>query len=186
MSRLGKKPILIPEGVEIKIEKGILTVKGPLGSVSRSFKDDISISINKDMINLEPNKTKKTRRQKEVFALWGTYSSHIRNMLEGVTKGFSKTLIIEGIGYRVIKEGSVLILSLGFSHSVKAAIPEGLDLKVEKNTIIISGVDKEKVGAFAAQIRALKKPEPYKGKGIHYQGEIIRRKSGKKATASAV
>jgi len=186
MSRLGKKPILIPEGVEVKFENGLLTVKGPLGSVSRIFKDDIAISKNKDMINLEPNKTKKVRRQKEVSALWGTYSSHIRNMLEGVTKGFSRTLVIEGIGYRAAKEGTMLVLSLGFSHPVKAAIPEGLDLKLEKNTIIISGVDKEKVGAFAAQIRALKKPEPYKGKGIHYQGEIIRRKSGKKAAASTV
>jgi len=186
MSRLGKKPILIPEGVEVKLENGLLTVGGPLGAISRSFKDDILISVNKGMISLKPNKVKKARRQKETVALWGTYSSHIRNMVEGVTKTFSKTLIIEGIGYRVSKEGSTLILSLGFSHPVKAPIPEGIELKVEKNTITISGVDKEKVGTFAGKIRALKKPEPYKGKGIRYQGEIVRHKAGKKAAASSV
>jgi large subunit ribosomal protein L6 len=186
MSRLGKKPILIPEGVEVKLENGLLTVGGPLGAISRNFKDDILISVNKGMISLKPNKAKKARRQKETIALWGTYSSHIRNMVEGVTKAFSKTLVIEGIGYRALKDGSVLTLSLGFSHPVKAPIPEGIELKVEKNTIMISGVDKEKVGTFAGKIRALKKPEPYKGKGIRYQGEIVRHKAGKKAAASAV
>jgi large subunit ribosomal protein L6 len=186
MSRLGKKPIMIPQGVEIGLKDEILSVKGPLGEISRNFKDDIVISVEKDKITLSPNTAKKARRTKEISALWGTYASHIRNMIEGVSKGFNKVLVIEGIGYRAGKEGSILVLSLGFSHSVKVLIPQGIDLKLEKNTIVISGADKEQVGAFAAQIRGLKKPEPYKGKGIRYQDEIIRRKSGKKAVASTI
>ncbi len=186
MSRLGKKPIMIPEGVSVKIENGLLTVKGPLGETSRHFKDDIIISVNPDMISLKPNKVKKIRRAKETVSLWGTYASHVRNMIDGVTKGFSKVLVIEGVGYRATKEGSALALSLGFSHPVKMSIPQSIDLKVEKNTITISGVDKEQVGTFAAQIRDLKKPEPYKGKGIRYEKEVIRHKAGKKAVASAV
>lgn len=186
MSRLGKKPILIPEGVEAKFENGLLTIKGPLGEISRNFKDDIIISVEKDRITLSPNAAKKIRRTKEISSLWGTYASHIRNMVEGVAKAFSKTLVIEGIGFRAAKEGPVLVLSLGFSHPIKVSIPAGIDLKLEKNTIVIFGVDKEQVGAFAAQIRSLKKPEPYKGKGIRYQGEIVRHKAGKKAVATAV
>ncbi len=186
MSRLGKKPIAIPKGVDVKFEKGRLTVNGPLGELSRDFKDDIFISVKDDAVILEPNKAKKIRRERGVNALWGTYASHIRNMVSGVVKGFSKTLIIEGIGYRALKEDSNLVLNIGFSHPVKISTPPGLDVKIEKNTIItISGMDKERVGAFAAQLRELKKPEPYKGKGIRYQGEIIRRKSGKKAASTA-
>lgn len=186
MSRLGKKPIIIPEKVEAKFKDGLLSVKGPLGEISRDFKDDIIIGLEKDKIILTPNEAKKTRRAKEISALWGTYASHIRNMIEGVVRGFSKTLVIEGIGYRAGKEGSTLVLSLGFSHPVKVPIPQGIDLKLEKNTIVISGLDKEQVGTFAAKVRALKKPEPYKGKGIRYQDEFVRHKAGKKAVASAV
>lgn len=186
MSRLGKKPIMIPEGVEVKFKDGLMAIKGPMGGVSRYFKDDIIISVEKNEITLRPNAAKKTRRNKEISAFWGTYASHIRNMIEGVTKGFSKILVIEGIGYRAAKDGSILILTLGFSHPVKVPVPPGVDLKLEKNTIVISGVDKEQVGTFAAQVRDFKKPEPYKGKGIRYQGEIIRHKAGKKAVASAV
>lgn len=187
MSRIGKKPIIIPEGVEVKLENGNVGVKGPLGENKRFFKDDILISVDaeKKEINLKPAE-KKIRRQKEISALWGTYASHIRNMVLGVTKGFSKSLVIEGVGYRASKESSTLVLSLGFSHPVKVQIPSGIDLKIEKNIITLSGVDKEQVGAFAAKIKALKKPEPYKGKGIRYEGEIIRHKAGKKAVASAV
>jgi large subunit ribosomal protein L6 len=185
MSRLGKKPILIPEGISVKFENGTLTVKGPLGEISRNFKDDIVISVDKGAVNLKPNPAKKTRRTKEISSLWGTYASHIRNMINGVAKGFTKVLVIEGIGYRATKEDSTLILSLGFSHPVKVAIPQGVDLKIEKNTIIISGADKEQIGTFAAKVRAFKKPEPYKGKGIRYQGEIVRHKAGKKAVATA-
>jgi large subunit ribosomal protein L6 len=186
MSRLGKKPIIIPEGVEVKFKDNLLTVKGPLGQISRSFKDDIVISVEKDRIILNPNTAKKIRRAKEISSLWGTYASHISNMIKGVAKGFNKVLVIEGIGYRAAKEGSTLVLSLGFSHPVKVDIPEGIDLKLEKNMILISGPDKEQVGEFAAKVRALKKPEPYKGKGIRYQNEFVRHKAGKKAVASAV
>ncbi len=185
MSRVGKKTIIIPEGVKVGFENQTITVKGPLGEEKRIFKDDISILVGEKTINLEPNKAKKFRRAKEISALWGTYASHISNMIEGVVKGFSKTLVIEGIGYRASKEGSVLVLTLGFSHPVKVPIPSGIDLKTEKNTIIISGPNKEQVGAFAAKIRDFKKPEPYKGKGIRYQGEIVRHKAGKKAVATA-
>ncbi len=185
MSRIGKKPIVIPQGVEVQFENGVMTVKGPLGENSRVFKDDISIAFADGKIILEPNKSKKFRRTKETSALWGTYAAHILNMIEGVTKGFSKTLVIEGIGYRAIKEGSNLNLILGFSHPVKVPIPAGIDLKTEKNTIIISGANKDSVGMFTAQIRALKKPEPYKGKGIRYEKEVVRHKAGKKAVASS-
>jgi len=186
MSRVGKKPIIIPEGVSAKFENGLMTVKGPLGEESRKFKEDILISVGEKTISLEPNKARKFRRAKEISALWGTYASHIRNMVEGVVKGFSKTLVIEGIGYRASKEGSTLILNLGFSHPVKVSIPPGIDLKTEKNTIIISGPNKEQVGMFASKVRALKKPEPYKGKGIRYEKEIVRHKAGKKAAATTI
>lgn len=185
MSRLGKKPIIIPEGVQVKFEKGILTAKGPKGETSRAFKDDIVISIDKDKIILKISEAKKFRHAKEVSALWGTYGSHIRNMVKGAAEGFSKILAIEGIGYKAQKEGEILVLSLGFSHPVKVTIPKNIDLKTEKNTIIIFGADKEEVGAFASKVRALKKPEPYKGKGIRYQGEVVRHKAGKKAVASS-
>lgn len=188
MSRLGKKPILIPENVEVKFENGVLVIKGPLGQLSRVFKDDINISISgpDKTITLVPRKTKSKREARKTVALWGTYASHIRNMIESVTKGFSKILVIEGVGYRLAKEGSVLTLNLGLSHPVKVLIPEGIDLRVEKNMLIISGPDKEKVGAFTSKIRNLKKPEPYKGKGIRYEKEVIRHKAGKKAVASTV
>jgi large subunit ribosomal protein L6 len=186
MSRVGKKLIIIPEGASARFENGLLTVKGPLGEESRKFKDDILISIAEGTIKVEPNKAKKIRRAKEISALWGAYASHIRNMLEGVVKSFSKTLVIEGIGYRASKEGSTLILNLGFSHPVKVPIPSGIDLKIEKNTIIISGPNKEQVGMFTSKVRALKKPEPYKGKGIRYEKEIVRHKAGKKAVATTI
>ncbi len=186
MSRLGKKPIIIPEGVQVKFENGILTAKGPKGEISRVFKDDIVIFVDQDKIILKLNEAKKFRHAKEVSALWGTYASHIRNMIKGAVEGFSKILIVEGIGYKAQKEGENLVLSLGFSHLIKVPIPPKIDLKTEKNTIMIFGVDKEKVGGFASKIRALKKPEPYKGKGIRYQGELVRHKAGKKAVASSV
>lgn len=179
MSRLGKKPILIPSGVEIKINDDFFFVKGPLGEIVKKFKENIKIEIKEGSIVLTPQKN-----IKESFALWGTYASHIKNMIEGVTRGFEKKLIIEGVGFKAQIEGSNLVLSLGLSHPIKTEIPKDLNVKVEKNVIIISGADKEKVGQFSAQIRALKKPEPYKGKGIRYEKEIIRRKAGKKVAAT--
>ncbi|MBI4692133.1 MAG: 50S ribosomal protein L6 [Candidatus Terrybacteria bacterium] len=179
MSRLGKKPIIIPENVKVTEENGVLIIKGPLGEISRNFKKDINIEIKEGSIVLVPQKN-----IKENFALWGTYASHIKNMIEGVTKGFEKKLIIEGVGFRAQLEESNLVLNLGLSHPVKVEIPKDLKVKTEKNVIVVFGADKEKVGQFSSQIRALKKPEPYKGKGIRYEGEIIRRKAGKKAAAA--
>ncbi len=180
MSRIGKKSILIPENVEIKIDNDILSAKGPLGELSRYFKDEIEIFLKDKEINLKPKKS-----GKQIMSLWGTYASHIKNMIEGTTKGFEKKLVIEGIGYKAQSDGLNLSLNIGFSHPVKLEIPKDIKITIEKNIISIFGIDKEKVGFFAAKIRALKKPEPYKGKGIRYENEIVRRKTGKKAGAEA-
>jgi len=179
MSRIGKKPIPIPTGVEVKMEDGVIAVKGPLGELRRSFKGDIEIKIGEKEIVLSPRK-----ETGAAMALWGTYASHIGNMVDGVTKGFEKKLIVDGVGFKAQVEGRDLALSLGFSHPVKAAIPEGIKVSVEKNVISVSGIDKEAVGSFSAKVRMLKKPEPYKGKGIRYENEIVRRKAGKKAVAA--
>ena len=180
MSRLGKKPIIIPSGVEAKINGEVFTVKGPKGELNRRMKNDIEISLTGNEITLKPK-----RNSKEVMALWGTYASHIKSMIKGVTEGFEKKLVIEGIGFKAQMEGANITLNLGLSHPLKVEIPKDLKAAVEKNIITISGADKEKVGAISAKIRALKKPEPYKGKGIRYENEVIRRKSGKKAATAA-
>ncbi|NOY35556.1 MAG: 50S ribosomal protein L6 [bacterium] len=179
MSRIGKKPISIPNGVEVKMEDGVVIVKGPLGELKRGFKDDIEIKIGESEVVLAPKK-----ETGPMMALWGTYASHIGNMVEGVTKGFEKKLIVDGVGFKVQVEGQNLTLNLGFSHPVKVAIPEGVKVSVEKNIISVSGIDKEAVGGFSAKIRMLKKPEPYKGKGIRYENEVVRRKAGKKAATA--
>jgi len=176
MSRIGKKIIDIPEKTEVTVVDNTVTVKGPLGAISRFFKPDISIKIENKQVTLEP--TKKTI---ESNALWGTYSSHISNMIEGVNKGFEKKLIVEGIGFKSDVKGTDLNLSLGFSHLVKLAIPKDLKVTAEKNVVTVSGVNKESVGEFSAKLRAFKKPEPYKGKGVHYSNEVVRRKQGKKS-----
>jgi len=176
MSRLGKQIIAIPEKTTIAMDGNIVTVKGPLGEISRVFRDsEITINI-ADTVTLVP-------KRNDVFsrALWGTYASHIKNMLAGVNKAYEKKLILEGVGFKSEVVGTSLNLALGFSHPVKMAIPEGLTVKAEKNVITISGIDKEKVGQFASQVRSMKKPEPYKGKGFRYEGEVIRRKQGKKS-----
>lgn len=180
MSRIGKKPIEIPDKIEVKKEGNTIVVKGPLGELERNFKSDIDISIGDKEIVLNPAK-----KTKQAIALWGTYASHINNMIKGVSKGFEKNLVLEGVGFKVQMEGKNLVLSLGFSHPVKVSVPDGLKVEVEKNVIKVSGPDKEEVGAFSAKIRSLKKPEPYKGKGIRYEGEQIIRKAGKKAVAGA-
>ncbi|MEK7647044.1 MAG: 50S ribosomal protein L6 [Patescibacteria group bacterium] len=180
MSRIGKKPISIPSGVTVAVEDGMVQVKGPKGNMSRQFRDDINIAVKDNEVVCSVRKDSKL-----AFTLWGTYASHIQNMIEGVTQGFVKKLEIEGIGYKAKEENGKLILNLGFSHPVEVLAPEGIKFTVEKNLITVSGIDKELVGEMAAKIRAHKKPDPYKGKGIHYLGEIIRRKAGKKAAASA-
>ena len=176
MSRLGKQPIAIPEDIEVKLEDGVVSVKGPLGELSRSMRSDISITVENGLITLTPaNDTHLAK------ALWGTYASLINSMLQGVRKPFEKKLIVEGVGYRATHSGDLLTLSVGFSHPVELQVPENITISVEKNVISISGLDKEAVGQFAAKIRAVKKPEPYKGKGIRYDDEVVRRKQGKRA-----
>ena len=175
MSRIGKKVIAIPEKTEITLDGRALNVKGPLGTLNKTFKSDISITIGENGITLVPEKV--TLENK---ALWGTYSSHISNMIAGVNKAFVKKLIIEGIGYKSEVKADTLVLALGFSHPVNVLIPKTLKVTAEKNIITVTGVDKEVVGEFVAKVRSLKKPEPYKGKGIRYEGEIIKRKQGKK------
>ena len=178
MSRIGKKIILIPDKVEVNTEKNNICVKGPLGEINRRFSDKIKIEINdkKIRLNLADNSN-------ENKALWGTYSSHLLNMVNGVTKGFEKKLMIEGVGFKAQLEGQKISLSLGYSHPIKIDIPEDIKVKVEKNIIIISGIDKDRVGLFTSVIRSLKKPEPYKGKGIIYAGMVVRRKQGKRSVA---
>jgi large subunit ribosomal protein L6 len=176
MSRLAKQPIVIPQKTEISVVNGDITVKGPKGTLSRMGHRFITVEVGAESVQVG------TKSETiEARAAIGSYASHIRNMIEGVNKGFIKRLLIEGVGYKWDVSGKTLNLSLGFSHPVKVAIPEGLTVTVEKGVLSIAGADKEQVGQFAANIRALKKPEPYKGKGIRYEGEVIRRKQGKKA-----
>ena len=175
MSRIGKKIIQIPKGVTVTQDGALLKVVGPKGTLSKSFRSDVEIKIADGVVTLNIN-----RNDKFVKSLWGTYASHIKNMLEGVEKPYQKKLILEGVGFKSEVKGKELILVLGFSHPVVVKIPEGITVTAEKNNITVSGMDKEAVGEFAASLRALKKPEPYKGKGMRYDGEIIKRKQGKK------
>lgn len=175
MSRIGKKEIAIPDKTEVSINAGVISVKGPKGSLERNFHPDISMTVADKNLSVSVNK-----KSKQSAALWGTWASHAKNMITGVNQGFEKKLVLEGVGYKSQVNGDKLVLELGFSHSVNVKIPSGLAVKAEKNIVTISGADKELVGSFSAQIRALKKPEPYKGKGFHYEGEVIRRKQGKK------
>ena len=176
MSRIGKKGIVVPEKTETSFNNGVFSVKGPKGTLERSFKPEITIKIEGKDISLSL-----TKENKQTRALWGTYASHIKNMVKGVNDGFEKKLILEGVGYKSQVNGNKLVLALGFSHPVEVLIPTGLEVKAEKNLLTFSGIDKELVGSFSAKIRSLKKPEPYKGKGFRYHDEIIRRKQGKKS-----
>lgn len=180
MSKIGKQPINIPEGVEVKIEKDKISIKGPKGELERNIVGEIKVEIKDSQIIIAPSsETKRTN------ALWGLTRALVFNMVKGVVEGFEKILEIEGVGYRAAVQGNKLSLTLGFSHPVEIEAPEGISFAVEKNKIKIAGIDKEAVGQTAATIRALKKPEPYKGKGIRYEGEPVRRKVGKKAVAAA-
>ncbi len=175
MSRIGKKVIAIPKSTEVSLSGGILTVKGPLGVLTKKFKPEIEITIGATEITLVPKKDSLENK-----ALWGTYASHIMNMIFGVTTPYVKKLIIEGIGYKSEVKGDRLVMALGFSHPVNVTIPSTLKVTAEKNIITATGIDKEIVGEFVAKVRSLKKPEPYKGKGIRYEGEVVKRKQGKK------
>lgn len=180
MSRIGKKPIQIPAGVTVHVAESVLSVKGPKGELAQAIHPRVSMVMeeNKVMVSVKNPKLKQDK------ALWGLFARLAENMVQGVTEGFEKRLEINGVGYRAVAEGAKLDLSLGFSHPVKFALPQGITATVEKNIISIRGIDKQLVGETAARIRALKKPEPYKGKGIKYVGEIIRRKAGKQVKAA--
>lgn len=179
MSRIGKKPIIIPNGVVVEIKDNVVSVKGPKGALTRTFDPRINLQIDQNILMVTIKGT-----SKEEKSLWGTWRQHLNNMVEGVTKGFSKQLQIEGIGYRAVVEGSVLVLSVGFTHQNRIAA-DNVVFNVEKNIITVSGIDKDTIAKTAAQIRRIRPPEPYKGKGIRYVGEFVRRKVGKKAAAGA-
>ena len=175
MSRIGKQEILIPSGVKVTQADGVVTVAGPKGTLSKTFRDDITITVTSTNVILNIKRNDKFSK-----SLWGTYASHIKNMITGVQIPYVKKLILEGVGFKSEVKGNVFNFALGFSHPVIVKIPEGITATAEKNNITITGIDKELVGSFTAAIRALKKPEPYKGKGMRYEGEVIRRKHGKK------
>jgi len=176
MSRIGKQIIQIPPKTEVKKDGFYISVKGPKGEIKRYFRDEIEIIIGEKEITLSPKRNDIATR-----AMWGTYASHLKNMIEGTHTPYEKKLILEGVGFKSDVQGAKMNLALGFSHPVSVPIPTGLTVKAEKNNITITGVDKDMVGQFASTLRSLKKPEPYKGKGFRYVGEVIRRKQGKKA-----
>lgn len=174
MSRIAKKGLVVPPKVEVTQKGAVLTVKGPKGELTRTVPDQFSYTIEDGV--LFP-----TLPNQEKTVLLGTYTSYVAAMIKGVTEGYTKKLQLEGVGYRSEVKGKEMVFALGFSHPVKLAIPEGLTVTAEKNIITISGVNKEAVGSFAAEIRSNKKPEPYKGKGFKYEGEVLRMKQGKKS-----
>ncbi|KND48617.1 MAG: ribosomal protein L6 [Parcubacteria bacterium C7867-005] len=176
MSRIGKQIITLPEKTEISFSGSTVSVKGPLGDLSKIFNPIIEVKVEGKEVTLKPK-----RETLESRALWGSYASHLKNMVSGVNKPFEKKLILEGIGYKSEVKGDTIVLALGFSHPVNVSVPKGLKVTAEKNIITVSGIDKEAVGEFTAKLRALKKPEPYKGKGMRYEGEVIKRKQGKKS-----
>lgn len=178
MSRIGKNAIELPEKTDVTVGDGMVTVKGPLGSISKPLHDMVTVSVQDGKVVVAPKNNTKLAR-----SLWGTYASHIKNMVAGVHKKYEKKLELQGIGYRVELTGKNLKFIVGFSHPVIMAIPDSVAVAVEKNNMTVSGIDKDAVGQFAANIRFVKKPEPYKGKGIRYEGEYVRQKQGKKATA---
>jgi len=176
MSRIGKKAVPVPAGVTATIADKVLSVKGPKGTLSMPLADEITYDVQADAIAVQPaNATKRAR------AFWGMQRTMVQNLVTGVTAGFSKKLVITGVGYRAAAQGKTLKLQLGYSHDVNIDVPEGLEVKTpDATTVEISGADKQKGGQLAAEIRRWRKPEPYKGKGIKYDGEFIFRKEGKK------
>jgi len=179
MSRIAKKPIIIPEGVTVKNDNGIFSVSGTGGNLDLQLTREIDVNIADNIIKV--NAKYNSRKSRSISGLTRTL---IQNMVSGVTEGYVKTLEMKGVGYRAEVQENTLVLQLGFSHPVNFAIPDGISIEVKKNTISIAGIDKQLVGETAARIRRLKPPEPYKGKGIKYTDEIIRRKVGKAAKAA--
>ena len=176
MSRIGKRPVAIPSGVTADIADNTLTVKGPKGTLSMGLSDNVTYTVEDGAITIKPANDSRTARN-----FWGMQRTLVSNLVEGVTDGFTKTLDIKGVGYRANAQGKKLKLQLGYSHDVDLDVPEGLEVKTpDQTTVEVSGIDKQAVGQFAAEIRRWRKPEPYKGKGIAYRGEYIFRKEGKK------
>ncbi|MBI1273147.1 MAG: 50S ribosomal protein L6 [Alphaproteobacteria bacterium] len=176
MSRVGKHAVQVPQGVTVEVKDRIVSVKGKLGNLNTSFSHDVTVKVEDGKVVVAPRDDSKRSR-----AMWGTVRQNVSGMIKGVTDGFKKTLEIDGVGFRAAVQGKDLVLQLGFSHEVKYHPPEGVTLKAEKPTLVsITGTDKQQVGQVAAEIRAFRKPEPYKGKGIKYTGEWILRKEGKK------
>jgi len=175
MSRVGKKPLEIPAGVTVTINGSTVTVKGPKGELTRTFHPDMAIKLEDNVLTVS-----RPSDEKEHRALHGTTRSLLANMVEGVSKGFEKALELVGVGYRASKQGKKLVLTVGYSHPVEIEAEEGLEIEVPSQTkIVVKGADKQRVGELAANIRAVRAPEPYKGKGIRYEGEVVRRKEGK-------
>ncbi len=181
MSRVGEQSIIIPDKVEITVEGNLVKAKGPLGELEVNVPSALQINKEEKNLNLNPAKKKMTRHTK---AMWGLYRSLLANAVHGVNEGFEKTLEIEGVGYNAQVSEDKLILNVGYSHSIEMQTPEDIQVEVEGNKIKVKGVNRQKVGQFAADVRAKKKPEPYKGKGIKYEGEQIRMKAGKKASGT--
>jgi len=177
MSRIGKQPIKILDNIDVKIDNNFVIVKGPKGELKEKIHKDVSVEIKDKEILISLKNNKNT-------AIWGTMRSLIANMIDGVINGVEKKLVYEGVGYRINLEGKKLVMHLGYSHIIEIEAPKGIEFKVEKNIITVSGIDKQLVGQVAADIRAKRKPEPYKGKGIRYDEEIIRRKAGKKVVGT--
>ncbi len=176
MSRIGKRPVPIPQGVQVKMEDDVLVVKGPKGELRRKIHPLVKISIDEDKIAVS---VENTRKKKDAGALQGLFRVLVDNMVTGVTKGFEKSLEIVGVGYRAEVSGDTVIFNLGYSHPINFKLPKGIEAKVDRNKITLTGIDREVLGQTAANIRALRSPEPFKGKGIKYEDEIIRRKAGK-------
>ncbi|MBI4128837.1 MAG: 50S ribosomal protein L6 [Parcubacteria group bacterium] len=176
MSRIGKQPIPIPSGVVVTIEGRRVSVSGRLGAMTYELPSVIQARLEGEEVHIQPIRT-----GRETPRFWGLARAIVANMIHGVTDGYQKRLIMEGVGYRPILEGKDLVLHVGFSHPVRVSPPDGIQFGIEKNTIIVSGIDKQRVGDITASLRKIRKPEPYKGSGIRYEGEIIRRKAGKKA-----
>ena len=176
MSRVGKHPVALPQGVSAEVKDGSITVKGKLGTLSLPVHSDVDVTLADNQVSVTPkSKTAQARM------MWGTTRNNVANMVKGVSEGFKQVLEIEGVGFRAAVQGKDLVMQLGFSHEVRYPMPAGIEIKAEKPTLIsITGFDRQMVGQVAAEIRGMKKPEPYKGKGIKYAGERVRRKEGKK------
>ncbi len=176
MSRIGKQILHIPANTTVAVDNGVVTVKGPKGEISKKILPIVDVIVEGDKVSF-------VHKQNTSFgrSLWGTYASHVKNMIEGVNTPFTKKLILEGVGYKGDVQGKILNLALGFSHPVKVEIPAQVTVTADKGVFTFTSVDKEAVGGFAAKVRSLKKPEPYKGKGFRYDDEVILRKQGKKA-----